>query len=283
MLGHGIGLRKKHYAHLLEHGPGGVGFFEIISEDFFADGGRPWAVLEHVRRERPVVMHGVSMGLGDARPIDEVYFAQLRRVIERVDPVWVSDHLCWVSLADGRHSHELWPLRYDDETLERVAAKIDAWQERLGRELVIENITRYLGFVGDIYSEPEFLNALVRRTGCGLLLDVNNVYVSAHNLGFDARAYLGAIDRHAVRQLHLAGHTDCGDFIMDTHVGPVPEPVVALYRTVIDRFGPIPALLEWDTDVPSFEVVAGESARMQTIEATSIAERRHTMEQARYG
>lgn len=270
-LGHGIGLRREHYAHLLEHGPGEVPWFEVISEDLFGDGGRPWAVAERVRRDVPVVLHGTALDIGNADDLSVRYLDDLERVIERIEPAWVSDHLSW-GAAGSVHSHELLPLPYCEATLARVAERVDRVQHRLQRVLLLENPSAYLAFRESTMTEWEFLRELVRRTGAGLLLDVNNVYVSSQNLGFDPATYLDGIPRDAVGQFHLAGHTRYPDFVMDTHVGPVPDAVMALYRHSVSRFGDAPALVEWDTDVPAFAVVAREAARAAGIAADVIGE-----------
>jgi uncharacterized protein (UPF0276 family) len=276
-IGHGIGLRRRHFPHLLEHAPDGVDWFEVISEDYFAPlsedgtprsqvGGRPWHVLEHVRAQRPIVLHGVALGIGNPDPMAPSYLQQLARVIERIEPAWVSDHLCWGALGDA-YAHELLPMPYDEASFTRVAARVELVQDVLRRPLVLENISAYAQIGTDSWSEPQFLNRLVAQTGCRLLLDVNNVYVCAQNLGFSAEQYLDAIDARAVVQVHLAGHSDYGDHLMDTHVGPVPEVVWALYRRLIARTGPVSTLVEWDSDVPEYAVVAAEAERARTIAA----------------
>jgi uncharacterized protein (UPF0276 family) len=259
-LGHGIGLRPQHYTRLLEAPVSGVDWFEAISENYFVPSGRPWAVLDKVRHEVPVVLHGVGMCLGDAAPLSEDYLNALARVIERVAPAWVSDHLCWGSFA-GHYTHDLLPLPYNEQVLDHVADKIQRVQDRLGRELVLENISAYAAFVESSMPEWEFLNALTRRTGCRLLVDVNNIYVSSQNLGFDAHAYLANIDSSSVQQVHLAGHTRRERVIIDTHRGPVPEIVWQLYQQLIQRTGPVATLVEWDDEVPAYEVVVAESQR----------------------
>jgi uncharacterized protein (UPF0276 family) len=264
-IGHGIGLRPPHYGRLLEHGALGASWFEAISENFFELGGRPLAVLERVRLDVPVVLHGVALGIGSADPLSGPYLARLARLIERIEPAWVSDHLCWGS-ADGHYSHDLLPIVYTEESLAHVVERVERVQERLGRRILLENITSYLGFTASTIPEWEFLNEVTRRTGAALLLDVNNVFVTGHNLGFDARAYLAAIRPGSVAQLHLAGHSPQPDFILDSHVGPVPEVVWDLYRVALGRFGRVPTLVEWDEAVPELEVVLAEARRAAAIE-----------------
>jgi uncharacterized protein (UPF0276 family) len=272
-LGHGIGLRTAHYARLLEAPPTGVDWFEVISENFFEPGGRPWAVLERVRAQVPVVAHGVSLCIGDTDPIDERYLALLKQFVARIEPAWVSDHLCWGSLG-GRRSHDLLPLPYTEEALAQVVARVDQVQERLGRRILLENVSSYVAFRASTIPEWEFLGEVARRADCGILLDVNNVVVTAANLGFNAAAYVEALPAERVRQIHLAGHTDRGTYLFDTHVGPVPEPVWELYRRAVRRFGAVATLVEWDEDVPAFEVVAAEAQLAQRIEREELGDGR---------
>lgn len=264
-LGHGIGLRPPHYAELLRDGVRGVEWFEAISENFFEIAGRPLAVLSRVRRDVPVVLHGVALGLGSADPLSHDYLSRLARLIERVEPAWVSDHLCWGS-ADGHYSHDLLPIVYTDESLRYVVARVDAVQARLGRRILLENISAYLRFADSAIPEWEFLNEVTRRTGAGLLLDVNNVFVTGQNLGFDPGFYLRNLRPGSVGQIHLAGHTLEPDFILDSHVGPVPDSVWALYRLALSLFGRVPSLVEWDEAVPDLEVVLSEARRARAIE-----------------
>ena len=268
--GYGIGLRRQHFSYLLEHGTAGVDWFEIISEDLFGEGGRPWAVAERVRREKPVVLHGTGLAIGNAAPPSRVYLEGLARVIERIEPSWISDHLSW-GAAGGVYSHELLPLPYDEETLAHVCERLDAVQEKLGRRLLLENPSTYLSFRRSTITEFEFMNEVMRRTGAGVLLDVNNVYVSSVNVGLDPIAYIDGLNPAGVGQIHLAGHTRYPTFVMDTHVGPVPDEVWALYRRAIARFGEVPTLVEWDTDVPPFETVAAEASRARETAREALA------------
>lgn len=265
-LGHGIGLRTTHYGYLLENEPSGIDWFEIISENFFEPGGRPWAVLEKVRARLPVVMHGVSLAIGDVSPIPQSYLARLRWLIERVEPAWVSDHLCWGSFG-GHYAHDLLPLPYTEEALSHVAERVLSVQDFLGRPILLENVSSYVQFTASTLTEWEFLNEITRRTDCGILLDINNIYVSSQNHGFEAKTYIDAIDRDRVRQFHIAGHSNYGSYLLDTHIGPVPEGVWELYRYAVKRFGKIPALIEWDENVPDFQTVVAESLRARAIEA----------------
>jgi uncharacterized protein (UPF0276 family) len=269
-VGHGIGLRPPHYARLLEHGALGVPWFEAISENFFELAGRPLAVLERVRSDVPIALHGVALGIGGTDPISEAYLDRLARLIERIEPAWVSDHLCWGSV-DGHYSHDLLPIVYTEESLEHIVRRVERVQARLKRRIMLENITAYLRFADSVIPEWEFLNELTRRTGAALLLDVNNVYVTGKNLGFEPLHYLERINTQSVRQIHLAGHTAQADFILDSHVGPVPDVVWDLYRVAVTRFGRVPTLVEWDEGVPDLETVLAEARRSAAIEREVLA------------
>ncbi len=248
-LGFGIGLRTGHFGTLLERGTR-ADWLEAISENFMIAGGRPLHVLERVRRDKPLVLHGVSLSIGGSDPLDEHYLRELRALADRIEPAWVSDHLCWTS-HDAHQLHDLLPLPWTEELLLHLAPRIARVQEVLGRRLVLENVSTYLAFEGE----------LVRRTGCDLLLDVNNVYVSARNHGFDPRSYVDAIPADHVAQIHLAGHSDHGTHVLDTHDAPVADAVWDLYRHTIARLGPVATLVEWDGDVPPLDVVEDEAAR----------------------
>jgi uncharacterized protein (UPF0276 family) len=268
-LGHGIGLRTAHFARFLAERPA-VDWVEVVSENFMAPGGRPIAVLEHVRRDLPVVLHGVSLAIGSVGPLSERYLTALSRLIRRVEPALVSDHLCW-GTHRGQYVHDLLPLPYTEEALDHVAARVHEVQERLGRRLFLENPSAYVAYRDSTMSEWEFLAALVRRTGCGLLLDVNNVYVSGHNLGFDPLDYLAGIPMEAVGYLHLAGHADHGRYLLDTHDHAVPADVWALHREVVRRAGPVPTLVEWDDAIPPLEAVVAERDRAAALEAETLS------------
>jgi uncharacterized protein len=267
-LGHGIGLRPKHYPQLWD-GTARVDWFEAISENYMVAGGRPLAALERARALAPVVLHGVSLSLGSTDPLDEAYLAALRALITRWEPAWVSDHLCWSSVG-GHYAHDLLPLPYTEEALAHVVRRVVAVQERLGRQILVENVSSYLTYAHSTLSEWEFLGAVAERADCGLLLDVNNVYVSAANHGFDAGAYLAGLPAERVGQIHLAGHTDLGAYLFDTHDGPVIEPVWALYRQAVRRFGRVSTLVEWDDRIPALDVVCAEAERARAVEAEAL-------------
>jgi uncharacterized protein len=272
-LGHGIGLRREHFPHLLAEGPGVVDWFEAISENFFEPGGRPKAVLERVRAARPIVLHGVSLGIGGVDPLSDDYLDALDALAQWAQPAWVSDHLCWAGHG-GEYGHDLWPLPLSEEALAHVAGRVHAVQERLRRPILLENVSSYVDFVASHIPEWEFLNELARRTGCGLLLDVNNVYVSAHNHGFSAEAYIDAIEPAFVGQLHLAGHEDYGAYLFDSHLGPVPDPVWRLYERALGRLGAVSTLVEWDTSVPAYDVVVADSERAASIARAALEPKR---------
>lgn len=245
----GLGLRKPHYADFLEtEGKVAVDFVEVISENFMIDGGRPLDVLRRVRERHPVALHGVSMSVGSADGVDQDYLRRLRVLVDAIEPIFVSDHLSW-SRIEGFNSHDLLPLPYTSETLDTVATNVLRAQEVLGRTMLIENPSSYIVFPGEM-TEWEFLDALCRRTGCELLLDVNNVFVSASNHGFDALSYLAGIPADQVRQIHLAGHSQGDELLIDTHDQTVPASVWTLYASVFGRLGPVATMIERDDAIP---------------------------------
>ncbi len=268
LAGCGIGLRKEHHDVVLEGRPD-VPFFEVISENFMVAGGRPAYVLERVRRDYPVTLHGVSMNLGSADPLDGAYLSRLKALADRVEPAAVSDHLCWTGLG-GVNSHDLLPLPFTEEAVRHVAAKIRKAQDVLGRRLLVENVSSYASWRTSEMGEGEFLAAVAREADCHLLLDVNNLWVNAKNHGFDADAALAAIPAGRVRQFHLAGHEDHGDVVIDTHDRPVRDEVWSLFRRAVRRFGAQPTLLEWDANVPALEVLL-EEARLADVVLRSWA------------
>lgn len=252
-LGDGVGLREVHFADLMRTEPSlwGVDWFEIISENFIDNHGYPAHVLDRVLAHRPVVMHGVSLSIGSTDPLDAVYLRKLRELAAYAKPAWISDHLCWTGI-NGVNSHDLLPMPLTRQSLAHVADRVHAVQDYLGRPLILENPSTYLEFrVSDI-PEWEFLAVLADRTGCGLLLDVNNVFVSATNHGFDMATYVEALPADHIVQVHLAGCTDCGSHMLDTHSQPVPDRVWPLYVRVQQRTGGVATLLEWDADIPPY-------------------------------
>jgi len=269
-LGIGLGLRTVHYGHLLEHWPE-VGWFEIISENYMQTAGRPLEFLDRIAERYPIVMHGVSLSIGSTDPLDMTYLAELKTLRERTGARWVSDHLCWTGVA-GRNTHDLLPLPYTEEALRHTAARIRQVQDFLGAPLLLENPSSYVEFAGSSMTEWEFLARLTEEADCGLLLDVNNVYVSAYNHGFEAGAYLDGVPFHRVAQMHVAGHTNQGTHIVDTHIGPVIDAVWDLARQAYARAPGTSLLLEWDAEIPSFEEVHREA-----LKATAFVEK-HDLE-----
>jgi uncharacterized protein len=268
-LGHGVGLRPTHYPAILEEGRR-ADWFEVISENYMVRGGRPLHALERVRAERPIVLHGVSLSLGSTDPLNDGYLAELRALASRVEPAWISDHLCWGSHG-RRYAHDLLPLPYTEEALEHVVARVLAVQDALGRQMLVENVSSYVAFAHSTMTEWDFLAAVAERADCGILLDVNNVYVSAVNHGFDAERYLAGMPADRVGQIHLAGHTDKGTHLLDTHDHPVCDAVWALYRSAVRRFGRVSTLVEWDEHIPPFDDVLAEAERARALEAEELA------------
>lgn len=246
----GLGLRHVHFEHLLAHEVE-LGFFEAISENFMDSGGRPRHVLRRLAERHPIVLHGVSMSIGSSDPLDRDYLARLRKLADEIDARWVSDHLCWTGVH-GLHTHDLLPLPRNEATLAHVIARVRIVQDLLERPLVLENPSSYIEFADSTLSEPAFLRELVGATGCRLLLDVNNVFVTCTNAGSDPDAYLAAFPCEAVVQMHLAGHQDCGTHLLDTHDRPVCAAVWRLFAHAWARTGGAATALEWDGDVPSF-------------------------------
>jgi len=262
-------LRRDHFERVLS-APTRIDWFEAITENFMVDGGKPRDVLSRVRERYPVVLHGVSLSIGSTDPLNEDYLAALKELAGRVQPAWVSDHLCWAGVG-GHYAHDLLPLPYTEEALAHVVARVHRVQERLGRAIALENVSSYVSYRQSTMPEWEFLAEVARRSGCGILLDVNNIYVSARNHGFDARAYIDGVPVDTVWQFHLAGHSDKGDFLLDTHDHPVCDPVWDLYAHAVRRFGPVSTLIEWDDHIPTFERLEEESERARAIATGVVA------------
>ncbi len=269
-LGFGLGLRPVHYGAVLESSPA-VDWFEVITENYLVDGGRPLHFLDAIRARYPIVMHGVSMSIGSTDPIDAGYLARVAALADRCAPEWVSDHLCWTGV-DGLNLHDLMPLPYTEEALAHVAPRVQHVQERLGRELVLENVSSYVSYASSAMTEWQFLAELAARTGCRLLLDVNNVYVSSRNHGFDAVEFLDGVPREAVQQFHVAGHQDHGTHCIDTHDAPVRREVWDLYAHAVRRFGPVSTLLERDDAIPPLEELVEELGQARQVARAARAE-----------
>ena len=267
-LGHGVGLRRDHFDRILA-GPARVDWFEAISENFMVPGGRPLDVLTRVRERYPIVLHGVSLSIGSTDPLDEKYLDRLDALAKRFEPAWVSDHLCWTGVG-GRQAHDLLPLPYTAQALDHVVGRVQRVQERLGRPIVLENVSSYVAYTRSAMPEWEFLAEVARRSGCGILLDINNIYVSSKNHRFDPREYILGVPKEAVRQFHLAGHSNKGTFLLDTHDHPVIDEVWDLYKDAVRRFGPVSTLVEWDDKIPAFERLEQESIRAREIQDEAL-------------
>lgn len=259
----GIGLRSVHYRDILATRPQ-VGWFEAHSENYFGAGGQPLHYLERIRSLYPLSLHGVGLSLGSAGPLDREHLRKLKSLVQRFEPALVSEHLSWGAAA-GRHLNDLLPLPYTEEALRVVGAHVSQAQDVLGRQILIENISAYLQFRHSTMDEADFIAALIADTGCAMLLDVNNLYVNAVNHGIDPIAYLGKIPVGAVREMHLAGFDIADDLLIDTHGKRVAVPVWDLYRDALERFGPMPTLIEWDTDIPALAVLLEEANKAQTL------------------
>ncbi len=261
----GIGLRSAHHEAIVRERPA-VGWLEVHTENYFHDGGPHLAALERARELYPLSLHGVGMGLGSADPLDRSHLARVARAIARFEPALVSEHACWGSQA-GEHFNDLLPLPYTEEAVLHLAARVREVQDVLGRQILIENLSCYLSYSSSRLTEGEFLAAVVERSGCGLLLDVNNAYVNSVNVGLDAQAFIDGLPASAVQEIHLAGHArrQVGDrtILLDDHGSRVPEPVWRLYERAIRRFGLVPTLIEWDTDLPPLDVLVDEAVRAQ--------------------
>ena len=261
-LGLGVGLRTSHFAHILGERPK-IGFFEVLTENFLDTGGRPLFILDQIAEHYPVVMHGVSMSVGSTDPVDFAYLAKVKALAARTRALWISDHVCWTGVL-GRNTHDLLPLPYTEESLRHTVAHIRAIQDFLERPLVLENPSTYLEFTPSSMPEWEFIARMAAEADCGLLFDVNNVFVSAFNHGYDPYAYIDAIPGDRVCQYHLAGHTHKGTHILDTHSDHVVDPVWQLYGHTLRHVGLRATLLEWDADIPPFEVVHQEVLKART-------------------
>ncbi len=269
----GIGFRQPHYRELLERRPP-LAFLEVHSENFFADGGAALAVLHEAREAYPISLHGVGLALGSAAGLDPWHLDRLARLVQRIEPRFVSDHACFARapLADAGaivHANDLLPIAFTPASLDLMVAHVTQVQERLRRPILVENLSAYVAWADDAIPEPEFFNQLVRRSGCGLLLDLNNLVVNALNGGVDpvatVCAHVDAIDAAAVKEIHLAGYHDDGQIVIDDHGSRVHDPVWQVYRHALQRLGPVPTLIEWDTDVPPLDVLLGEAAAAEAL------------------
>ncbi len=271
-LGFGVGLRPKHYPDVLARARRGeleVDWLEAISENYMLAGGRPLRVLGEVRSARPVVLHGVSLNLGSTDPLDTSYLDELAALAARFEPAWISDHLCWTGVG-GESLHDLLPVPFTEESVGFVAARIARVQDRLGRRIAVENVSSYAAFREDAMPEAEFLTAVCETADCGILLDVNNVFVSAHNHGWGAEAYIDSVPAERVFQLHLAGHSESGSLRIDSHDHAVCDEVWALYARALKRLGPVSTLIEWDDQIPEFDRLVQEVERARAVAAAAL-------------
>jgi uncharacterized protein (UPF0276 family) len=259
----GIGLRAAHYGAFLEGRPA-IGWLEVHSENYFGAGGYDLHVLEHVRRDYPLSLHGVGLSLGSADGLREGHLQKLKRLVDRVEPLLVSEHLCWGALGE-RHFNDLLPMPYTEEALTLMAERVDRAQTALGRAILVENVSSYLQYRGSTLSEFEFVAELTRRSGCGVLLDVNNLYVNAVNHAFDPSAALAALPAHCVKEIHLAGHTRTELCLIDDHASCVTDAVWSLYQAALTRLGPVRTLIEWDTRIPALGILLGEARKVETL------------------
>jgi uncharacterized protein len=269
-LGFGLGLRTEHYQALLRERPR-IDWLEILSENYLVPGGKPLWYLERLRERYPLVMHGVSLSIGSTAPLDRSYLRSLRELAARIEPAWISDHLCWTGV-DGVNLHDLLPLPYTQEALRHVARRVQQVQDFLGRRILLENVSSYVAYDSSELTEWEFLAQLAAEADCDILLDVNNIYVSAVNHGFDARQFLEAMPRERVRQLHLAGHSDHGGYIVDTHDAPIAEPVWELYRLARQRFGEVATMIERDANIPPLKELLLELDKARALARTKAGQ-----------
>lgn len=269
-LGFGLGLRTQHYADVLEAKPD-VDWFEVISENYMIPGGQPLSILERIRADYPIVMHGVSMSIGSTDPLDMDYLRALKALADRIQPRWISDHLCWTGV-DGRNLHDLLPLPYTEEAVNHVAGRIRQVQDFLERRIAIENLSSYVTFSDSRMNEWDFVSAIAEEADCWLLFDVNNVYVSAFNHDFSADEYIRGVPKDRVVQFHLAGHSHNGTHIIDTHDAPVIDDVWDLYRKACRHFGPVSTMIERDDNIPPLSDLMAELAHARQIAASVSAE-----------
>jgi uncharacterized protein len=262
-LGYGLGLRTEYYDSILSEQPV-VDWFEILSENYMVKGGKALYYLDAIRERYPVVMHGVSMSIGGTDELDFDYLKQLKELMSRAKPEWISDHLCWT--GQGNHNlHDLMPLPYNDEAIIHVAERVKKVQDYLGTQILLENVSSYVTYTHSNMSEWEFYSRVVEESDCKMLLDINNVYVSARNHLFDPIDYLEGVPKNRVQQFHLAGHTDHGDYVIDTHDHPIVDPVWDLYAEALKYFGPVSTMIERDDHMPPFEEIMAELNRARSI------------------
>ena len=255
-LGFGLGLRADHYETILADKPS-VDWFEVITENYLVPGGKPLYYLDHIRADYPMVMHGVSLSIGGTDALNFDYLRQVKALAERIEPTWISDHLCWTGV-NGVNLHDLLPLPYTEEAIQHVANRVSTVQDFLGRRILLENVSSYITYAHSEMTEWDFLSAVAERSDCLILLDINNIYVSSHNHDFDPLVYLHNVPVNRVQQFHLAGHLNLGNIIIDSHGDKVFDPVWSLYEAALHRFGPVSTMIERDDNIPSFEELLAE-------------------------
>ena len=270
-LGYGLGLRTEHYDAVLSQHPA-VDWFEILSENYMVAGGKPLYYLDKIREHYPMVMHGVSMSIGSVQPLNWDYLAQLKTLIQRVEPMWFSDHLCWTGV-DGLNLHDLMPLPYTEEAIQHVVERVQQVQDYLGRQMLLENVSSYVSYNASQISEWEFLTEIAERADCLILLDINNIYVSAYNHNFDPITYLEAVPPARVYQFHLAGHTRQDNLIIDTHDHPIADPVFDLYARAVARFGRVSTMIERDDNIPPLAELLEELDQVRAIGEQQLKQR----------
>ena len=272
-LGFGLGLRTPHYQTVVEQKPD-VDWFEIISDNYIDCGGKPLYFLDKIRADYPIVMHGVAMSIGSTEPLNQKYLQSIKTLAERVQPAWISDHLCWTGVH-GRNTHDLMPLPYTQETINHVANRIQQAQEILGRRLLIENVSSYCSYTDSCMTEWEFISEICKQSGCLLLMDINNIYVSSFNHHFDPKDYIDGIPLDHVQQIHLAGHQNHGDYIIDTHDAAVIDKVWDLYRYTLLQTGPVSTMIERDGNIPDLATLLDELAIARMLFANHLTAQTH--------
>ncbi len=270
-LGFGLGLRTEHYHPILATRPK-VDWFEVLSENYMVPGGKPLYFLDKIRENYPVVMHGVSLSIGSTTPFDQTYLTDLKALADRIEPAWISDHLCWTGVH-GQNMHDLLPLPYTIETVKHVAERVKIVQDFLGRRILLENVSSYASYVNSTMSEWEFISEIANAADCLLLLDVNNIYVSSFNHQFDAKAFIDGVPQKRIQQIHLAGHHNHGDYIIDTHDAPVIDPVWHLYEYAVSQFGAVSTMIERDNNIPELAVLVQELETARSIACKAISMR----------
>lgn len=270
-LGYGLGLRTKYYSEILEQKPP-IDWFEIITENYLVPGGRPLYFLDEIRKHYPMVMHGVSLSIGSTDPLDKNYLVQVKELANRVEPAWISDHLCWTGV-NGLNMHDLLPLPYTEEALTHVVSRVQQVQDFLGRQILLENVSSYITYLHSHMTEWEFLTAVAKQADCNILLDVNNIFVSAFNHKFDPLEYLNGIPKERVKQFHLAGHENCTKYIVDTHDSPIVEGVWSLYAEAVRRFGQVSTMVERDGHYPQLSELLDELEKAKSIAEDIFQER----------